>query len=377
MPNSALTDAGVRRLPLPADGTTATHWDTTQKGLGVRVSPKGTKTFIALVGSGARHKIGRYPHISLALAREEARKLLAKKELGQYEKPHVITYETAIERYLSACADKNRMRTIADYKKHLERLPFKGRRLTTIRKSQVAAELEKITAKSVRAHVLTSIKAFFNWCAAEGYIDASPISALKPPVKKAKATKRSLSPAELIEVLSKALRHPYPFGAIVALLILNGQRRNETVRHEWERITRETITVPADIAKNGVGHTFPYGSLTRQVLDSVPAFAKQSQYVFPSRIETGTVFNGWSKAKKAFDATLEGVKSYTLHDLRRTFTTTLQSLGVAFEVRERLVNHLIPGVAGTYSVYAYENEMAEAIAKYDAFLVEQMRSGKT
>lgn len=376
MPNLALTDAGVRRLPPPATGTT-TYWDTTQKGLGVRVSPKGTKTFIALVGSGARHKIGRYPHIPLATAREETRKLLAKKELGQYEKPHVITYETAVERYLSACADKNRPRTVADYKKHLDRLPFKGRRLTTIRKSHVASELEKITAKSMRAHVLTSAKAFFSWCAGEGYIDASPISALKPPIKKAKTTKRSLSPAELVEVLSKALKHPYPFGAIVALLILNGQRRNETVTYEWDRITRETITVPADIAKNGVEHTFPYGSLTRQVLESVPAYAKQSQYVFPSRIETGTVFNGWSKSKKAFDAILEGVKPYTLHDLRRTFTTTLQSLGVAYEVRERLVNHLIPGVAGTYSVYAYENEMVDAIAKYDAYLVQLLSSGKT
>lgn len=263
--NVALTDAGLKRLPLPATGT-ATYWDTTQKGFGVRVSPKGTRTFIALVGSGARHKIGRYPLISLATARDEARKLLAKKTLGTYEKPHTITWETAVEKYLTACEDKNRPRTISDYKKHLARFPFKGRRLTNIKKRDVAGVLEGITAKSMKAHVLTSAKAFFSWCADQGYIDASPISALKPPQQqgsahlkqKAKKPKRSLSSAELKEVLGKALSYPYPFGAIVTLLILNGQRRQETASYQWEWITPDTITVPGEVTKNGLEHTFPY-----------------------------------------------------------------------------------------------------------------------
>lgn len=75
MPNAkALTDAGLKTLPLPESGT-VTVWDTTLKGFGVRVSPKGTKTFIALIGSGQRHKIGRYPLISLTEARSEARRV--------------------------------------------------------------------------------------------------------------------------------------------------------------------------------------------------------------------------------------------------------------------------------------------------------------
>ena len=393
MPNQlALTDAGIRRLPPPETGT-ATYWDTTQKGLGVRVSPKGTRTFIALVASGARHKIGRYPLISLATAREETRKLLAKKTLGQYEKPNTITWETAVAKYLAACEEKNRPRTIADYKKHLARFPFKGRRLTTIKKRDVARELEKIVAKSMRAHVLTAAKAFFSWCAGQGHIDASPISALKPPQtqgsaqlkQKAAKSKRTLSPDELREVLQKALVYPYPFGSIVALLILHGQRRQETASYEWERVTPNTITLPGEITKNGLEHTFPYGSLTKHVFDSIPPQVKQSPYVFPARTESvrgtrSTVFNGWSKAKKAFDATLDDVAPYKLHDLRRTFTTMLQSLKVPLEVREKLINHISgtqAGVAGVYNRYGYEAEMRDAIAKYDAFLVELLRSGTT
>lgn len=384
MPNVALTDAGIRRLSPPETGT-VTYWDTTERGLGLRVSPKGTRTFIVLVGSGSRHKLGRYPHLSLSTAREEARKVLAKKTLGTFEKPNTIAWEEAVESYLKACEDKNRPRTVSEYKRHLAYFPFKGRRLAVIKKRDVAAELEKITAKGERAHVLASAKIFFAWCASQGYIDASPVSALKSPAQRQTKPKRVLSEAELREVLGKALAHPYPFGAIVALLCLTGQRRNEVAHLEWKRITPETITLPAEVTKNHIEHTFPYGKLVRRVLDSVPAHAKQSPYVFPATREhvrgtPTTVFNGWGKAKVGFDATLKGVAPYKLHDLRRTFTTMMQKLGVPLEVREKLTNHISgtqAGVAGVYGRYGYESEMKDAIAKYEAFLVQLLRSGAT
>lgn len=385
MPKShALTDAGLKSLPLPESGT-ATYWDTTLKGFGVRVSPKGTRTFIALVGSGQRHKIGRYPLIGLSEARSEAKKVLAQKTLGTFEKPHTITWETAVERYLAACADKNRPRTVADYTKHLARFPFKGRRLATIKKRDVAAELEKIDAKSMRAHVLTSVKAFFSWCAGQGYVDQTPLTGLRSSQQRLSKPRRALSQEELKPLLSTALQYPYPFGHIIALLALTGQRRNEIASLKWEHITHDTITIPASIAKNHLEHTFPYGALVRQVLGSIPADAKQSQYVFPARFETmrgkpTTIFNAWSKSKAAFDKELKGVEPYKLHDLRRTFATTLQGLGVPLEVREKLLNHISgsqAGIAGVYNVHQFKDEMADAIAKYEAFLIPLLAQGET
>ncbi|MCR2833501.1 tyrosine-type recombinase/integrase [Parerythrobacter lacustris] len=382
MPNVALTDAGIRGLALPLTGT-LTYWDASLKGFGVRVSPKGTKTFIALVGSGQRHKIGRYPLIGLSMARDEARKLLAKKTLGTYEKPNTTTWDTAIERYLKACSEKNRPSTVSEYRRHLARFPFKERRLERIRKRDVAEELEKIPAKGERAHALTAVKIFFSWCAAQGLIDASPVSALKSPPQRQKQALRALSEAELKEVLGNALNHPYPFGPIVALLALTGQRRNEIASLKWENLTVGTMTIPAEAAKNHLAHTFPFGSLVRQVLDGLPD--KGSAYLFPAsrehvRTKPTTVFNGWGKAKAAFDTKLVGVEPYKLHDLRRTFATTLQRLGVPLEVREKLLNHISgsqAGVAGVYNVYGYEAEMKDAMAKYDAYLVQLLRSGNT
>lgn len=178
---------------------------------------------------------------------------------------------------------------------------------------------------------------------------------------------------------------PYPFGHIVALLILTGQRRNEIASLEWEHIIHDTITIPADIAKNHREHTFPYGPLVRQVLNDIPASAKQSQYVFPARFETmrgkpTTIFNAWSKSKAAFDKQLKDIEPYKLHDLRRTFATTLQRIGIPLEVREKLLNHISgsqAGIVGVYNVHGFEAEMQQAIAKYDDFMQSLLARGQT
>lgn len=373
--HSVLSDPAVRSLPLPASGNTY-YWDTALKGFGIRVSPKGTRTFIALVGSGERHTIGRYPLISLAEARSEAKRVLAQKTLNTYEKPHTVSWEAACDKYLAACADKNRPRTVADYTKHLARFPFKGRRLTSIKKRDVTAALETIEAKSMRAHVLTSTKAFFSWCAGQGYIDQTPLVGLKSASQRLSKPRHALSPEELKTILTAALKHPYPFGQIVALLILTGQRRNEIASLEWSWITNDSITIPGEVAKNHLEHTFPYGELVRKVLASVPDYAKQNQYVFPARFETmrgkpTTIFNAWSKSKAAFDKELQGVAPYKLHDLRRTYATTLQRIGVPLEVREKLLNHISgtqAGIVGVYNVYPYKEEMQAALAKYEDFM---------
>ncbi|MDP2182349.1 MAG: tyrosine-type recombinase/integrase [Actinomycetota bacterium] len=281
--------------------------------------------------------------------------------------------------------DKNRPRTVADYKKHLARFPFKGRRLTTIKKRDVASELENIAAKSMRAHVLTSVKAFFSWCAGQGYVDQTPLVGLKIVSPRHTKPRHALSSEELKAVLSSALQYPYPFGPILALLALTGQSRNEIASLEWANVTPEAITIPGVISKNHLEHTFPYGTLVRQVLDSIPDYAREGRYVFPARFETmrgkpTSFFNAWSKSKAAFDKTLTGVEPYKLHDLRRTFATTLQSLSVPLEVREKLLNHISgsqAGIAGVYNVHPFREEMKDAIAKHDAFLISLLAQGQT
>jgi hypothetical protein len=68
----------------------------------------------------------------------------------------------------------------------------------------------------------------------------------------------------------------------------------------------------------------------------------------------GRVFRRWNNArafKKYWDAVCKRAKVQDLHfhDLRHTFTTWLQGLGVDYEVRQALLGHRMPGMTATYS----------------------------
>src|SRR5215469_17942536 len=86
MPKLNLTQAAVEKLPTPA-ATAVTYWDTNLAGFGVRVSPKGRKTFIA------QYRVSNGPEVvetiattavlpSVAEARQRARHSMLKAKEG-------------------------------------------------------------------------------------------------------------------------------------------------------------------------------------------------------------------------------------------------------------------------------------------------------
>ena len=93
-------------------------------------------------------------------------------------------------------------------------------------------------------------------------------------------------------------------------------------------------------------------------------------YVFPALRQanpTTTVFNGWGKPKTRFDQAC-GVTNWQLRDLRRTFATNMQRLGVRLEVTEALLNHVSGsqrGIVGVYQRYQWLPEMREAVLTYE------------
>ena len=111
--------------------------------------------------------------------------------------------------------------------------------------------------------------------------------------------------------------------------------------------------------------------MAHQIISNLP---EMGEYVFPAsriRNNTTTTFNGWSKAKSAFDKTLTDVEPWTLHDLRRTFSSSLAALATPIHVTEKLLNHVsgsISGVAAIYNRHSYIDEMREALSTYEDFL---------
>ena len=99
-----LTELGIKSAQPPDKGT-YTLWDDSLKGFDLRVSQGGTKTFIVLIASGRRQKIGRYPTLSLAEARSEAKVVLAEKELGRIRPTHKSCSD-AVDEFIDICDRK-------------------------------------------------------------------------------------------------------------------------------------------------------------------------------------------------------------------------------------------------------------------------------
>jgi len=89
-------------------------------------------------------------------------------------------------------------------------------------------------------------------------------------------------------------------------------------------------------------------------------------------ISEGRVFRRWDDVrafKKYWTRVCELAKIQDLHfhDLRHTFTTRLQGLGVDYEVRQALLGHRMPGMTATYSHggHAWDQKLRGAVTKLD------------
>jgi integrase len=371
-----LTDLTVRALPLPQKGQ-RTHWDDTLQNFGCRVSQGGTRSFVVQHGIDRRMTtIGRYPVISLAAAREEAKRILAERTLGKH-RPKSVAWDVARDAFIEECKTENRPRTVADYTRRLKlHFPFGKRKLDDITYDDIARRLSKLSkTPSEQSHTLAVVKIFLRWAhkPPRRYMPTNPTEGMT--VAKHPSRTRILADRELAAILRAVSGAQDPHSLIVHLLAATGQRSGEASQLRWSWINRgeKTITFPGAATKNGREHVIPYGTTVEEVLHRVPM--SDTGYLFPAtrehvRNKPTTTFQGWTKGKLKLNETC-GVEAWTRHDLRRTFATRLAEMGVAPHVIERLLNHAsgsLSPIALVYNRSKYLEEMRAAVVLWDAYL---------
>ena len=305
--------------------------------------------------------------MSLAEARARAKGIQAEFAL---ESPHEVArpklkFEDARRIFLADSEKRNKPRTVEEYTRLLHKHFQLSGRLEDIDRYQLVRVLDKLKATpSEQKHAFVAIRTMMNWCWKRGYIETSPV----PPLTfRSKPRNRVLTDDELCAVWRRAEDYGYPFGRIVQLLILTGQRRGEitNLRRSW--IEGDVVTFPSEIVKNSREHALPIGDMAQTVIESLP---EGTDLLFPSRLNDETPFNGFSRAKRTFDLEIE-IEPYTLHDLRRTFSSIMAKLGTPIHVTEKILNHAsgtISGVAAVYNRHSYHAEMREAYRVYEAHL---------
>lgn len=364
-----LTDLRIRQLKPPPLGQ-KTYFDDALRGFGVRVSQGGSKSFVVMYGRARRLKtIGRYPALSLAEARRLAKRLQAEileHAAGGQSYQEAISFKEARCRFLADSRSRNKPRTHQGYFRLLHRHFDFDMNLDQITRGDIMAQVDGLQpTPSEQQHAFTAMRVMMNWCVKRGLLDMSPVPRMS---FSSPARSRVLSDAELATVMRRAIETDLPYGVIVQLLILTGQRRGEiaALRRNW--VSDGWITFPEGFTKNRREHRIPISPRAQGVLDQVPEI---SDLYFPARGAPDRPFGGWGKCKLRFDSALVDVDHYTLHDLRRTFSSNMARIGTQIHVTERILNHVsgtLSGVAAVYNRYSYLDEMREAMVSYDSYI---------
>lgn len=367
---TGLTDISVKRFVYPENGQ-ITYWDETTPGFGLRCSSK-SKSFVVMYGPKRRLKtLGRYPTLGLAAARKEAKRFLFEFEiLPNTQKLQSISFREAKKSFLADCKARNKERTVNDYTRLLNRhFNFKSS-LHEIKRQHLMKIISTLSATpSEQNHAFVAIRTMLNWCVTQGLLETSPLPKLS---FKTRSRDRILDEEELAAVFKQAREFEYPFGPIIQLMLFTGQRRSEiaALRRSW--IKDECINFPEGFTKNKHAHRVPLSKTALKLIGSLP---DTGDLLFPSRIDNGKPFNGWGKCKRRFDNPKDQDPivntPYTLHDLRRTFSSNMAQLGTPIHVTEKLLNHVsgsLGGVAAVYNRYSYMDEMRNAVEEHDNYL---------
>jgi integrase len=371
-----LIKANVVRLGLPEGKSDAIHFDTEIPGFGLRFrqGAEGIIVTWVLQHKRGRETLGRYPAIRPEQAREWAAKEYARIALGHdpaaereaARRQAAETLEPALRLYMAA--KKVRPRSRVEFERHLFKncAPLHPLPLAKITRRDVANCLTRVTEQSgeVQANrTRSSLSAFFAWAWRQGLVESNPVQATNRHVEQSR--NRVLSDAELRQIWCALPVSDY--GAIVKLLLLTGQRREEIGGLRWSEIDfiRSAVLFPSERTKNKRPHEVPLSDAARAILEAQP---RAGDHVFRRN-----GIKNWSRSKLALDQKLLLEPKWTLHDLRRTCATRMIDLGVQPHVVEAVLNHVgghRAGVAGVYNRSLYATEKMQALARWATHVIE-------
>jgi integrase len=403
----ALTDTFIVSLKAPASGRTEVS-DTRCVGLVLRVTSNNVKSWcFRFRAKGARSPsrvtFGSYPDIGLGRAREQANAMRSTVAAGgdpaqhkREERGGAKTFGALADRYLREHADRHKRPASAaadrrNLTKHV--LPkWQNRPYATIRRADVIALVEGIIdagTPTLANMVQALVSKIFSFAIDVSLRDDHPCHRLKMRGAK-RVGRRVLFDAEIplfwngIVALPRLRRT----GLGLRLAFLTGCRIGEIAG--MARAELHDIASPANAAwlipgwrvKNGRDHLVPLAPLARGiVLDLLEMTSPAEGFLFPtrSRRRSGPITGGaLTQAMAYFTRRVIGdddaartwrADPPSPHDLRRTMETRLSALGVAKEIRDRVLNH-IQGDVGSrhYNLHQFIAEKRAALMRFEAML---------
>ena len=360
----SLTDAGVYALsPRPAP-----YPDPELPGHYIRVRPTGIKTFVAVArsqsGKQIWHTIGPSTLYTVVEAREKAREAIKAIREGK-DRTASETFEVVAENWFKRHVEKEKLISAAQVRSCLDRqlIPaWRGRDFTSIRRTDVAKLLDSVEDASgpvAADSALAAVSKICNWYATRHEDYSSPIvRGMRRSNPKTRARSRILDDDEIREVWRVAEANG-TFGAFVQVALLTAQRREKIVTMRWCDLANDgEWSIPRFEREKGTAGFLVLPKAALDIINAQPRFAS-NPYVFAGI--GNRYMQGISGRKAQFDAKLNGVAPYVIHDLRRSAKSLMSRARVLPHVSERVLGHAMEGVEGIYDRHSYREEKAHAL----------------
>ena len=367
-------------------------WDKTLRGLVLRVSPQGAKTWAVIYTDAERARqratVGRYPVLGLAAARQKALQALAGiaegndpagKKRAQREAETVLELGAVfIDEY-----SKPRKKSWREDERILrvEVYPCIGGMKANQVKRRDLLEIIKAKAEGgslvQSTRILATVRKMFSWAVNEDRLEDNPALGLKPrgvtptrdrvlEIDELAAIWRALDTAAVLPITRDVLR----------LLMLTGQRSGEVCgmtrgeinldKRQWE--------LPKERTKNGRPHIVPLSAAAMEIIGArlalidgdarAPLFSRTGDAIEPNAVS--------GAARKALQVLGE---QWQPHDLRRSVATGMAALGTFPHVIEAALNHISgakASVAGIYNRFLYEPEKRVALEAWERNLIQSI-----
>ena len=276
-----LTDRYLAALRVENGRKDRLVFDAACPGLGVRVTVKGTRAFIAqwtdpVTRRKVREPIGVWGNLTIEQAREAVRVRLGavakgvdpraerqrqRQEAERERAEAALTFDALINEWKALHLAYRRPRYAAEAERAI-RYGLPGllkRPAARISRGEAVNALDQIvkagkalTAERTKAYA----RACFAWGKRRGKVPENPFAELPIAGGTTERERALISDAEIAEVWAAADTLGYPFGPFYKLMILTLQRREEVAGMRWSEIDldKHVWTLPGARMKNGKPH---------------------------------------------------------------------------------------------------------------------------
>ncbi len=255
----------------------------------------------------------------------------------------------------------------------------------------LAGVLDAMARKGIKEETrkaLTTLNLMLDYGLTRHSIENNPARMLKPKDFAASATRpreRALTLTELRTLwgaldqamearkgIAKTSALSIITATAIKLLILTGGRRSEIAGMRWDELCFEagTWTLPSNRTKNRRQHVIYLGNLAFALIKTLQLLTGNTAFVFDTGRQTGHIHTdslttALNRLKKS--ATLNELKPFTTHDLRRSAATAWgKYLKVEPHVIEQMLNHQpLNKLVAIYQRATYTEEQKAAWLAWD------------